>query len=134
MYGGHSHLCGQIMIDSPWHLRAPRGSFDAVLTSSCGWTAAQCNPQPGRHHYQDDREDGDIIDQDDADGDHIDLDVGEETWISRVLGLIAGVCAGCCIDKNALIALTFDDDCNDNHDHYDYDLDDDYYDNGLNMA
>ena len=26
-----------------------------------------------------------------------------------MLGLIAGVCAGCCIDKNALIALTFDD-------------------------
>ena len=54
--------------------------------------------------------------------------------MSRVLGLIAGVWAGCCIDKNALIALTFDDDYNDNHDHYDYDLDDDYYDNGLNMA
>ena len=30
-----------------------------------------------------------------------------ETCISRVLGLIAGVWAGCCIDKNALIALTF---------------------------
>ena len=47
-----------------------------------------------------------------------------------MLGLIAGVCAGCCIDKNALIALTFDeldhdDEEDDGNDYADGDDDDD---------
>ena len=50
--------------------------------------------------------------------------------MSRVLGLIAGVWAGCCIDKNALIALTFDHDLSDDSNDRDYnDHDSDYNEN-----